>query len=215
MSVGPGEENPVAEVSKVCLGLDPGLTGGIAVMELGAIGEATKIRAIPMPIKPGPAGRRDVDGSKVAAFLRYHTKASKVLMVAVESVHSFHKQGIVSAFNFGKGYGKLLGIIESLDMPLDEPTPQQWQSLVLAGMKTKGRKKKTKGKGVAKSNTDRRDKDTSIRFVLNHFPSVNLKATDRSTTNHDGMAEAICLAEYARRIILQLMGGRLPQDNAP
>ena len=202
------------EKKKIVVGVDPGLDGGIAVMELGHIGEVSRINVIRMPTKPGPAGRRDVDGSEVGAFLSRHTLDKKVILAAVESVHAMPKQGITSAFNFGKGYGKLLGIIESFDLPLDEPTPQQWQNLVLAGMKTKVRKKKTKGKGAVKSNTDRRDKDISIRFVLNHFPEVNLKATEKSTTNHDGMAEAICLAEYARRIVLQPMGGRLPMENA-
>jgi len=198
------------EKKKIVVGVDPGLNGGIAVMELGHIGEVVKIDVIRMPTKPGPAGRRDVDGLKVSIFLDHCCSGEKVVLAAVESVHSFHKQGVVSAFNFGKSYGKLLGIIEALGMPLDEPTPQQWQKLVLAGMQTK---KKSRGKG--KSGADRRDKDTSIRYVLNHFPSVNLKATEKSTTNHDGIAEAVCLAEYARRVILQPMGGRLPQENAP
>jgi crossover junction endodeoxyribonuclease RuvC len=200
---------------KVVIGVDPGLDGGLAAIELGAIGEVGDVTVIRMPTKPGPAGRRDVDGSAVSAFINHYAKDNDIIMAAVESVHAMPKQGITSVFNFGKGYGKLLGIIESFDIPLDEPTPQQWQALVLAGMKTKVRKKKAAGKGVAKSNTDRRDKDISIRYVLNHFPGVNLKATEKSTTLHDGMAEAICIAEYARRVIMQPLGGRLPTENAP
>jgi hypothetical protein len=200
--------------TKYVIGIDPGLNGGIAAIELGPIGEPINLEVIRMPTKPGPAGRRDVDGSEVGAFLNHVCRNGTVLCAAVESVHAMPKQGVTSAFNFGKGYGKILGIIESMDIPLDEPTPQQWQKLVLSGMKTKGAKK-TRTKGAAKSNTERRDKDISIRFVLNHFPQVNLKATDRSTTLHDGMAEAVCIAEYARRATLLPMGGRLPVENAP
>lgn len=198
--------------TKYVVGVDPGLDGGIAAIELGPIGEPVSVDVIRMPTKPGPVGRRDVDGAAVGAFFNHIHHCGIVLCAAVESVHAMPKQGVTSAFNFGKGYGKILGIIESLDIPLDEPTPQQWQKLVLAGMKTKVKKKpKTKGKGGAtKSNTDRRDKDISIRFVLNQFPHVNLKATDRSTTLHDGMAEAVCIAEYARRNTLLPMGGRFP-----
>lgn len=203
--------------TKFVIGIDPGLDGGIAAVELGPIGEPVNVSVIRMPTKPGPAGRRDVDGSEVGAFLNHVCSKGTVLGAAVESVHAMPKQGITSAFNFGKGYGKILGIIESLDIPLSEPTPAQWQNLVLAGMKSsKPKKKKTKGKGgAAKSNTDRRDKDISIRFVLNQFPSVNLKATDKSTTLHDGMAEAVCIAEYVRRNTLLPLGGRLPIENAP
>jgi hypothetical protein len=31
------------------------------------------------------------------------------------------------------------------------------------------------------------------------FPGVSLRATPRCTTDHDGMAEALLIAEYARR----------------
>lgn len=186
--------------TKFVIGIDPGLDGGIASIELGSIGEPVNVVVIRMPTKPGPAGRRDVDGCEVSAFLEDVNYHGTILSVAVESVHSMPRQGVTSAFNFGKGYGKILGIIESLEISLQEPTPVQWQKLVLAGMKTKATKSK------------RRDKNTSIRFVLNQFPKVNLKATDRSKTLHDGMAEAICLAEYARRTILQPLGGRLPTE---
>lgn len=197
------------------IGVDPGLSGGLAAIELGPRGEPQNLNVIAMPTKPGPVGRRDVHGSEVGAFFNYYITEGDVLLAAVESVHAMPKQGVTSAFNFGKGYGKILGILESLDIPLAEPTPVQWQNLVLAGMKTKTRKKKKKVKGAAKSNTDRRDKDISIRFVLNTFPKVRLKATEKSTTSHDGMAEAVCIAEYARRTILQVQGGRLIIENAP
>ena len=188
------------------VGVDPGLDGGIAAIKLDQTGAASSVDVIPMPTKPGPAGRRDVDGAAVGSFLNGYISYERlweIKVVAVESVHAMPKQGVSSCFNFGKGYGKILGIIESFEIPLDEPTPQQWQKLVLGGMGAK------RGKG------ERRDKDMSIRFVLNHFPKVNLKATERSTKLHDGMAEAVCIAEYARRTILQAQGGRFAVAGAP
>ena len=43
------------------------------------------------------------------------------------------------------------------------------------------------------------DKNTSIEVCKRLFPGVNLKATDRCKKDHDGMAEALLIAEYGRR----------------
>ena len=43
------------------------------------------------------------------------------------------------------------------------------------------------------------DKNTSIEVAKRLFPNVNLKATARCKKDHDGMAEALLIAEYCRR----------------
>jgi crossover junction endodeoxyribonuclease RuvC len=125
---------------KCVIGIDPGLSGGIAMLQLGPMGEVINVEAVPMPTRPGPAGKGDVDGHCVATQIRaWQGRKLEIISAAVESVHSMPKQGVASAFTFGKGYGKILGILEAYAIPLEEPTPQQWQKLVLAGMQTKAK----------------------------------------------------------------------------
>jgi Holliday junction resolvasome RuvABC endonuclease subunit len=100
------------------------------------------------------------------------------VVAVVESVHSMPKQGVASTFKFGKGYGTLLGICTALDFKLLEPTPQAWKKAMLVG-------------------TDK-SKNASIQVCENLFPTAIL-VQPRCRKPHDGVAEAILLAEYGRK----------------
>lgn len=102
---------------------------------------------------------------------------------ALERVHAMPKQGVCSVWTFAQGYGELRGMLKTLSVPFIEPTPQAWKKLILAGMDWKGRK------------------ECSIEYVTKRYPQVNLKP-GKKRVPHDGMADAICLAEYAKRIYL-------------
>ena len=99
----------------------------------------------------------------------------------VECVHSMPKQGVSSTFKFGKGYGEILGILAALNIVIHEPTPQAWKKAMLAG-------------------TDK-GKDASIQVAENLFPEINL-VPKGCRKPHDGMAEALLMAEYGRRTLL-------------
>jgi hypothetical protein len=100
-------------------------------------------------------------------------------VAAIEAVHSMPKQGVASTFKFGKGYGEVLGIATALLFEIHEPSPQLWKKVMLAG-------------------TDK-SKDASIQVAENLFPTVSL-VLPRCRKPHDGMAEALLLAEYIRRL---------------
>lgn len=102
----------------------------------------------------------------------------QVARATIEAVHSMPKQGVASTFKFGKGYGEVLGICTALGFQIIEPTPQAWKKAMLAG-------------------TDK-SKDASIQAAENLFPQINL-VPERCRKPHDGMAEALLLAEYGRR----------------
>jgi hypothetical protein len=184
---------------KFCIGIDPGVSGGLAVMLLGSLGEPDDVVVCAMPSRPGAKGKKDVCGLGVWEFLTGtigNYDDSRVLMVAVESVHSMPDQGIASSFQFGKNYGKVLAVVETLKVPVTAPTPLQWQKLVLSGM------------GVATPSGKKRSKSSSIRYVVNNFPDLEI-ILPKCRTPHDGICEAVCLAEYARRLVLQPEGGAL------
>lgn len=95
----------------------------------------------------------------------------------LEKVGAMPGQGVVSMFNFGKAYGYIKGVLEAYKIPYQEITPQRW--------------KKEFGLNS--------DKTASVEVCRRLFPDVNLLATPRCKKPHDGMAEALLMAEYARR----------------
>ena len=95
----------------------------------------------------------------------------------VERVNAMPGQGVTSMFKFGQNYGWIQGVLQAFDIPYELVSPQKWK----------------KEFGVTS------DKNTSIDVCKRLFPDVNLKRTERCTKDHDGLAEALLLAEFGRR----------------
>ena len=95
----------------------------------------------------------------------------------LEHVHAMPKQGVSSTFNFGMNFGFIQGVLKAYEIPYELVTPQKWK----------------------KEFSCTSDKNTSIEVCKRLFPGVNLKATDRCKKDHDGIAEALLIAEYGRR----------------
>ena len=95
----------------------------------------------------------------------------------LEHVHAMPKQGVSSTFNFGMNFGFIQGVLKAYEIPYELVTPQKWK----------------------KEFSCTSDKNTSIEVCKRLFPNVNIKATDRCRKDHDGMAEALLIAEYGRR----------------
>jgi len=92
------------------IGIDPGKAGGIAATT-GVLSLASKC---PETI------------ADMAIFLDSLTDMGQRPFAVIEKVHSMPKQGVVSTFTFGKGYGSWLGILSALKIPYIEVTPQSW-----------------------------------------------------------------------------------------
>lgn len=97
--------------------------------------------------------------------------------VCLEAVHAMPKQGVRSVFTFGEEYGYIKGVLEGYGISYQEIPPERWKKEF--GLNT--------------------DKKKSIEVCKALFPNVDLMATERSRVEHDGMAESLLLAEYARR----------------
>ena len=95
----------------------------------------------------------------------------------LEHVHAMPKQGVSSTFNFGMNFGFIQGVLKAYEIPYELVTPQKWK----------------------KEFSCTSDKNTSIEVCKRLFPNVNLKATERCKKDHDGIAEALLIAEYGRR----------------
>lgn len=138
-------------------------------------------------IDPGKKGGFAIlyDGGRAIAkpwdereFMSCMKDASEILCVAcLEHVSAMPGQGVTSMFSFGQGFGFIQGVLCAYNIPFELVRPQKW-------------KKEFSVTG---------DKNSSIAVCKRLFPDVNLLPTERCRKEHDGMAEALLMAEYARR----------------
>lgn len=110
------------------------------------------------------------------ALAQVHSELNDV-MCCVEKVSAMPGQGVVSMFNFGHNLGVIEGLLRGYGIPYQLVPPQTWK------------------KEFSLSS----DKAKSIEVCQKLFPNVSLLATERSRKPSDGMAEALLMAEYARR----------------
>jgi hypothetical protein len=151
---------------KNVIGIDPGLSGGIAAI----------INGVPYAW-PMPVAGKELDLAAIRDLIR----SSGPGLAVVEKVGSMPGQGLSSTFKFGMGYGAIQGILTAMDIPIELVTPQRWKGRVLAGTK--------------------KDKDAAVAYCRRAFPTVPL-VLPRCRKAHDGMADALCLAEMGRREFL-------------
>lgn len=97
--------------------------------------------------------------------------------VMVERVHAMPGQGVTSMFNFGKSFGYILGVLEAMMISYELVDPIKWKREFSVTAK----------------------KDSSITCCRRLFPTVELRRNQKCRKDHDGMAEALLIAEYARR----------------
>jgi Holliday junction resolvasome RuvABC endonuclease subunit len=150
-------------------GIDPGLTGGIAIILVEDDPFLQMVKVRPMPI----AGK-DLDLTALAELL----SSKDPTIAVVENVHAMPGQGVTSMFKFGFVTGAVHGVLATLGIPRYLVSPQQWKKVILAGTL--------------------KDKQSAIDYCSRIFPSVSLLATPRSKKAHSGMADSLCLAEYCR-----------------
>ena len=113
--------------------------------------------------------------SAYTAILKAASGPSSVC--CLEKVGAMPGQGVVSMFNFGHNLGYIEGLLQAFDIPYQLVPPQTWKKEFCVTS----------------------DKNTSIEVCRKLFPHVCLIPTARSRKPSDGMAEAMLMAEYARR----------------
>jgi crossover junction endodeoxyribonuclease RuvC len=112
-----------------------------------------------------------------ADFIRYMKSVEgSSCVVCLEHVGAMPNQGVTSMFNFGAGFGFIQGVLSAYHIPFELVRPQKW-----------------------KKEFSISDKNESIAVCQRLFPNLSLLPTERSRVPSDGMAEALLMAEYARR----------------
>ena len=169
------------------LAVDPGADGALALVDH----TGTPVEYQRMPPSP-----REID-----TFFRDARYAAEYNLVCVFEEHKGGRQGGQCSNAAHKSAGRYLGLIQMActiyNMRMICVTPQQWKTKLGLVIRTpKGAPK------LSYHEQRKRSKEASITMCKELYPDVDLKATSRCTTDHDGIAEALLIATYARRVRL-------------
>src|SRR5262245_24206979 len=144
------------------LGVDPGLRGALALWDT----EMDLLVVQDMPVVK--VGKTTV--------IPEHLLVDRIRRLApeiawIEEVHAMPKQGVVSTFTFGMGYGMVRGACAGLGIRIQPVSPNVWKAAFRL----------------------RRDKGVSRTVAMRLFPH---NASDFALVKHDGRAEAALIALY-------------------
>lgn len=160
------------------IGIDPGLDGAVTILSEGTI----KIYDTPTITVQGAKKKKrhyDMPAMYAILFPLCVSSADKCQAI-IEQVNAMPGQGVTSMFSMGFGLGAWHMLLTALAIPFAQVRPQAWKAEF--GLKGK-------------------DKNGSILRAKQLFP-----AADITLKKHDGRAESLLMAEYARRRLSPVNG---------
>jgi len=103
-------------MSRAVVGIDPGITGAIAVLCDGRL-----ISVIDMPVNDGRCDGGELTEILEAIVIHYET------FVFVEDTQPMPKNGSIASFKLGLNTGVVLGVVQALSLPLRRVRPSEWK----------------------------------------------------------------------------------------
>ena len=105
------------------IGIDPGLSGAIAILEDSKIKEL-----FDMPVMPdGKKNKRQLNSALLVKLLKDNIESLENTVMVVEQVNAMPGQGVTSMFNFGQTFGAIKGICAALGLPIFFVRPAKWK----------------------------------------------------------------------------------------
>ena len=160
------------------VGIDVGLSGGIAEID-----EHMNCVLWDMPVylvKQG-SSKKELDEHELIRIFNnikiINREDDEKIFIGVEKQQAFTGQGVTSMFKLGYQYGFIVGTLRMLGLPFEIIAPKTWQ----------------KELGIVGENT----KSAAYAKASALFPNATLK-TERGKIK-DGLADALCIAEFTRR----------------
>ena len=164
----------------VTIGIDPGLTGAIVVIENGSL-----VEQYSMPVMK-VQGETRINESMLGDILLLHVQDG-INAVAVERQHIRPRQR--GGFKIADHHGFLRGIASMLDCEVYNPRPQEWQEIIeMAELSTR----------YLIAPTSRSPKARSIAAAEILLPDVDLTPGLKRKPQH-GIADAALIALWAER----------------
>jgi crossover junction endodeoxyribonuclease RuvC len=152
----------------IIIGIDPGISGAISIIENKKILE---VYDTPTMID-GKKNKKQINSAQVTNIIKERLKENKEVVVVVEHVNAMPGQGVTSMFNFGQSFGVIKGICAALSLPIYFVRPTRWK----------------KHFNLIKTN-----KDASRTKVIEVYPEISSKLHRKKDSNR---ADAILIALY-------------------
>ena len=150
------------------IGIDPGLSGAIAVLENNKV-----LSLFDMPVmSEGKKNKRQLNSAHLVKLIRDNIKDSQDITMVVEQVNAMPGQGVTSMFNFGQTFGAIKGICAALGLPIFFVRPAKWK------------------KHFELINSS---KDASRTKAIEMYPKISDKLSKKKDVNK---SDAILIARY-------------------
>ena len=105
------------------IGIDPGLSGAIAILENNKV-----INIFDIPVmSEGKKNKRQLNSALLVSLLKENIINNEEVVVVVEQVNAMPGQGVTSMFNFGQTFGAIKGICAALGLPIYFVRPSKWK----------------------------------------------------------------------------------------
>jgi crossover junction endodeoxyribonuclease RuvC len=166
------------------LGIDPGLNGGIALITRDGI---TQVFRMP---------RTEAD---IELLFRSRLDPQNVAFCLLERVHSFPGAGVASMFTFGRNVGVLIGLLLAHGVPFEEIEPRTWQRALGIPPRIKRPRKPKPFMQYPPEESLSQWKNRLRSRARTLFPDTEITLYT---------ADALLIAEVARRIRVGYQGGR-------
>ena len=149
------------------IGIDPGLSGGIAILD-----DLKVFDFFDMPImSEGKKNKNQLNSAQLVNIIKKHIVSGNTFVI-VEQVSAMPGQGVTSMFNFGQTFGSIKGICAALNLPIFYVRPAKWK------------------KHFELINSS---KDASRTKVIEMYPSISDRLSRKKDVNK---ADAILIARY-------------------
>ena len=152
----------------IIFGIDPGLSGAIAVFINNKISNVFEIPVM----SEGKKNKRQLNSAHLVKLLKDNLVDGKEASVVVEQVNAMPGQGVTSMFNFGQTFGAIKGICAALNLPIFFVRPSKWKKHF---------------------NLINSQKDSSRTKAIEMYPSLSEELSRKKDVNK---ADAILIARY-------------------
>jgi crossover junction endodeoxyribonuclease RuvC len=150
------------------IGVDPGLTGAIAILDGNKV-----INLFEMPVMAeGKKNKRQLNSAQLVSIIKENIKNKEETAVIVEQVNAMPGQGVTSMFNFGQTFGAIKGVCAALELPIFFVRPSKWK------------------KHFELINSS---KDSSRTKVIEMYPSLSNQLSKKKDVNK---SDAILIARF-------------------
>ena len=150
------------------LGIDPGLSGAIAILEKKKV-----LNLFDMPVMAeGKKNKKQLNSAQLVNIIRENSIGDEEIAVVVEQVNAMPGQGVTSMFNFGQTFGAIKGVCAALNLPIFFVRPSKWK------------------KYFELINSS---KDASRTKVIEMYPSLSSQLAKKKDVNK---SDAVLIARY-------------------